>query len=190
MKLSGLLPIYIFIVLFSFSCSSSKDYLIESDYSYSGKFKKYKTYTFVKQADADKDPSIYNSIIEDAISYRMKLQGYKRSDSKPNLLVSYRIFFDDFEFMGYSQPNIEAWARTENEEEEYNPVEYDLKRGTLLVLLHDRKKRKVIWQGYAAGVFGNKEFDNDRYLKRAVRSVFDQYRFFAEGYMVNAKAPK
>ena len=166
------------------SCSSSKDYLIESDYSYHGKFRKYKTFTFVEQGNNSEDPAVFNPIIEDAIKYRMKLQGYKYTDKKPNLLVSYRMFFEDFGFMGYNQPDIEAWAKRENIDENYDPIEYELRKGTLLVLLHDRKKRRVIWQGYASGVFGNKEFNNERYLKRAVRSIYDQYRFFAEGYMV------
>ncbi len=172
------------VITFLASCNSSKDYLIESDYSYHGKFRKYKTFTFVDQGDNSENPEVFNPIIEDAIKYRMKLQGYKYTERKPNLLVSYRMFFEDFGFMGYNQPDIEAWAKRENIDEDYDPIEYELRKGTLLVLLHDRKKRRVIWQGYASGVFGNKDFNNDRYLKRAVRSIYDQYRFFAEGYMV------
>ncbi len=172
-------------VLLTFaSCSGTKDFLIESDYSYHGKFKKYKTYTFVDQAGSAEDSAIYNPIIEDAINYRMKLQGYEQTDDKPSLLVSYRMFFDDFEFLGYNQPQIDQWSKYEKEDEEYDPIEYELREGTLLILFHDRKKRRVIWQGYASGVFGNRNFNNDRYMKRAVRSIFDQYRFFAEGYLV------
>ncbi len=165
-------------------CSSSKDYLIESDYSYHGKFRKYKTFTFVDQTSSEENKAIYNPYIEDAIKYRMKLQGYKYTEKKPSLLISYRMFFDDFEFMGYNQPDIESWSKRGDDEEDYDPIEYGLREGTLLILLHDRKQRRVIWQGYAAGVFGNQDFDNERYLKRAVRSIFDQYRFFADGYMV------
>jgi hypothetical protein len=166
-------------------CSGSKDYVIESDYSYHGKFKKYSTFTFVDQRGSGDDSAIYNPIIEDAITYRMKLQGYKQTEEDPNLLVSYRIFFDDFQFMGYNQPNIDQWVKRENIDEKYDPIDYKLRQGTLLILLHDRKKRRVIWQGYASGLFGNENFDNERYMKRAVRSIFDQYRFFADGYMVN-----
>jgi Domain of unknown function (DUF4136) len=173
------------LLLFAIACSSSKDYVIESDYSYHGKFKKYSTFTFVDQRGSGDDSAIYNPILEEAITYRLKLQGYKQTEDDPNLLVSYRIFFDDFDFVGYHQPEIENWSKRENLDEKYDPVEYDLRQGTLLILLHDRKKRRVIWQGYASGVFGNRNFDNERYLKRAVRSIFDQYRFFAEGYMVN-----
>jgi len=183
-QLRSLLPVGLLATLFLASCGGTKDYLIESDYSYSGKFKKYKTFTFVDQTGTDSDSAIFNPIIEEAITYRMKLQGYEYTDDKPNLLVSYRMFFDNFDFLGYNQPEIEHWTKTEKEDEEYNPVEYELREGTLLILFHDRRKRKVIWQGYASGVFGNKRFNNERYLKRAVRSIFDRYRFFAEGYMV------
>ena len=178
------LSLYILALFTLASCGGTKDYIIESDYSYSGKFKKYKTFTFVDQTGSDIDSAVFNPIIEEAITYRMKLQGYEYTDKKPNLLVSYRMFFDNFEFLGYNQPEIAHWSKTEKEDEEYSPVEYALREGTLLILFHDRRKRKVIWQGYASGVFGAKSFNNKRYLKRAVRSIFDQYRFFAEGYMV------
>ncbi|MEN7551413.1 DUF4136 domain-containing protein [Rapidithrix thailandica] len=185
MKLST--SLFALLALALASCMNYNEYLVESDYSYQGKFKNYRSYKFINQISAVPDSSIYNPIIEDAIAYRMKLQGYRMDDSKPNLLVSYKIFFNDLEFRGYNQPKIEYWVKTENDEEAYDPIEYDLKRGTLLILFFDRKREKVVWQGYASGVFGNKYFDNNRYLKRAVRSIFDQYQFLAEGFMVERK---
>jgi hypothetical protein len=109
------------------------------------------------------------------------------TDRNPNLIVSYKVFYDNFKFQGYNQPDIEEWADREDEEEEYDPVKYSLTEGTLLVLLWDNKREKAIWQGYASGLFGNPYANNDRYIKRAIRSIFDQYRFFAEGFMVDSR---
>ena len=161
--------------------------MVESDYSYQGRFKKYKSFNFLNYTNPDLDTSMHNSVVEDAIKSRLELQGYSMEERDPNLIVSYKIFFDDFEFQGYNQPDIEDWARTEKDDESYDPIKYDLRQGTLLILLWDNKREKAIWQGYASGLFGNPYTNNDRFLKRAVRSIFDRYRFFAEGFMVDSR---
>ena len=185
MKKIGILNVLLLITLTG--CFHFKEYTVESDYSYYGKFKNYRTYNFLNFTNPDNDSTMRNPVVEEAITSRMDLQGYKKSESAPNLIVSYKIFYDNFRFQGYNQPDIEEWAKTEDEEEEYDPIKYELTEGTLLILLWDNKREKAIWQGYASGLFGNPYTNNDRYLKRAVRSIFDQYRFFAEGFMVDSR---
>lgn len=178
----------VFIALFILTgCFNFKEYVVESDYSYYGKFKKYKTFNFLNFTNPDLDTTMYNPVIEDAIKSRLELQGYKITDDNPNIIVSYKIFYDSFKFQGYEQPDIEEWADKEDESEEYEPIKYELREGTLLVLLWDNQREKAIWQGYASGLFGNPYLNNDRFLKRAVRSIFDRYRFFAEGYIVDSR---
>jgi hypothetical protein len=186
MKNSGLA---LFAVIFLLSgCFNFKEYTVESDYSYYGKFKRYKTFNFLNYTNPKIDSTTSNPVIEDAIKSRLELQGYSLTDRKPNLIVSYKIFYDNFKFQGYNQPEIEEWAEREDEKEGYDPVKYNLTEGTLLVLLWDNKREKAIWQGYASGLFGNPySTNNDRYLKRAIRSIFDQYRFFAEDFAVKSR---
>ncbi len=178
----------LFVLVLTASCMSSKRYTVETDYSYYGKFKKYKTFDFVKDISPSSEENIQNKMIADEIKFRMELLGYKQTDRKPDLLVSYRIFFDDLRFTGYNQPSIEEWARSEDEEEEYDPIKYSLRQGTLLVLLFDGKQQRTVWQGYASGIFGNQLFNGERYLKRPVRQIFDKYRFLAEGFAYDNKA--
>ena len=66
-------------------------------------------------------------------------------------------------------------------------MKYNLRQGTLLVLMYDRERKKSIWQGYASGVFGDSFYSDKRYLQGAVRSIFDQYKVFAEGFVVEKK---
>ncbi|MGK7396837.1 MAG: DUF4136 domain-containing protein [Candidatus Cyclobacteriaceae bacterium M3_2C_046] len=184
MKKYGIFAILVFLLT---GCFNFRDYMVESDYSYYGKFKKYKTFNFLNYTNPDVDTTMHNLLIEESIKSRLELQGYRLTNEEPNLIVSYKIFFDDFKFQGYNQPDIELWSKNENEEEDYDPVKYELRQGTLLILLWDNKREKAIWQGYASGLFGNPYANNERYLKRAVRSIFDRYRFFAEGYMVESR---
>mgnify|MGYP002079134094 CR=1 FL=1 len=127
------------IALFLGSCMRN-EYLVESDYSYAGSFKEYKTF---------------------------------------DLLISFKMFYGDFNFHGYNQPDFESWLTYQNENERYDPVNYKMYEGTIIVILWDRKKRRVVWQGYATTMFGN-PYQNEKYIKWAVRSIFDQYKIFGE----------
>jgi len=129
------------------------------------------------------DKSMPNTVIQRAIKKRMELQGYRQKSSKPNLLVSYKIFFDSLNFRGYDQPDIEKWIKSQRVDQKYDPRNYDLRKGTLLIQFYDRKQERAIWQGYATGVYGNIYFDNERQLKVAVRSILDRYQFLAQDFL-------
>ncbi len=169
-------------------CLGYKEFPVESDYSYAGDFKKYKTFNFLDTRSSGPDSSMQNDVIEGAIRARMELQGYEYSEMDPRLLVSYKIFYDSLFFTGYEQPDIEMFLEyEENVDQEMDPVKYNLRQGTLLVLMYDRERKKSIWQGYASGVFSNQYFTDKRYLQGAVRSIFDQYKVFAQGFAVQKK---
>jgi len=173
------------IVLFVSGCFSYREYPVEYDYSYHGKFKKYHTYAFLENANPTIDSSFSSEIIEKVIKDRLAVQGYKYKNEKPNLLVSYKIYFDSLKFHGYDQPEIEDWVKYSKTSVDYNKHDYTLKKGTLLIQLYDRKQDRSIWQGYATGVYGNIYFNNERQLKIAVRSILDRYKFLAEDFMEN-----
>lgn len=162
--------------------------MVESDYSYYGRFKKYKTFNFFTEMNSSAISTAEDTLIRELIQQRLQLQGYQMDESKPNLMVAYKIFYDNFNFKGYNQPQIDQWAKTENEDETYDPVKYSLREGTLLILLYDNKRDKAIWQGYASGLFGDQyAVASRRHIRRAVRSIFDQYQFLAEGFAVENK---
>lgn len=177
-------------------CMNFYENRVESDYSYSGNFKKYKTFNFMGYKRNDSDSSHHMLVVENAVRARMQLQGYKYSENKPDLLVSHKIFYDDLLFKGYNQTDIDVWLtqgkvveeaideETGEQKKEYDPVRYNLTKGTLLVVLIDRKHNRAIWQGYASGLLGNKDFNNEAYLKRSVRTIFDKYKVFTEGYLL------
>ena len=179
-------PIALFsLLLIITGCFSYREYPVEYDYSYHGKFKKYHTYAFLQNAKPTFDSSMSNAIIEKVIKDRFAVQGYKFKAEKPNLLVSYKIYFDSLTFQGYDQPKIEDWVKYSRTSVDYDKHNYSLKKGTLLIQLYDRKQDRSIWQGYATGVYGNIYFNNERQLKIAVRSILDRYKFLAEDFMEN-----
>ncbi len=176
------MPIVIFTIMMM-SCFSSRDYIVESDYSYSGKFKKYKTYMFISMQNSGIDTHVIDDMLKNAINYRMSLLGYQEVRENPDLLVTYKLYFDDFEFKGFNQPELEVWIKNKRiiEDNIANHQLYRLKKGTLFIQLIDKKRYKTIWQGYNSGLLNTKSLDNGRYVKFTVRTIMEKYRIFAFG---------
>lgn len=165
-------------------CFNQNKFLVETDYSYQGNFKKYTSFNFVDATHLESDSNLNYSHIKEAIKYQMEIHGYKFSEKKPSLLIFYKVFDNNLTYQGYFQPELKEWIKGENEDEGYDPVKYKLTNGTLLIQFVDAKKHQSIWQGYASGL--NTLANSDKYMKNAVRSIFDKYRMFVEGYLVEA----
>ncbi len=183
------LTLTLIFLLIVFSSCMRREYVLEYDYDYRGNFKKYSSFNFMRNAKIDQDSAelAYKPLLEEAIKSRMEILGYKLSEDKPRLLVAYSIFYDNMKFRGYNQPELDRWVEKEVDEDKYDPIKLELKEGTVLVQLIDTKKNNTVWQGYASGVFGYSYANNERHIKRAVRSIFDQYRIMAEGFDINQK---
>tara|TARA_B100001250_G_C19666752_1_gene729598 strand:- start:44 stop:616 length:573 start_codon:yes stop_codon:yes gene_type:complete len=173
-------------------CVAERDFIVEYDYSYRGKFKQYNTFNFLNIGDTVNFNGLSDKLIRDEIERRMISQGYKLSN-KPSLYVAYKVFSNDMKFKGYEQMELESWdqffaTKAENErnleyikEAQYTTRDYELKEGTLLIDFIDRKSHGVIWQGYASGLFDDRTyFSKD--VKYAVRSILNQYRLLAASY--------
>jgi len=169
------------IILFT-SCLGYKELPVEYDYSYKGNFKKYRTFDIMRSTGSN-DSTTTNVVIEKSILSRMKFLGYKQTKNKPHLLVCFKMFPDSLIFNGYNQPEIEAWMVSQDDNLEYDPKKLDLKTGTLLIQLFDRRQNRSIWQGYSTSLYGNINFEDNRNLRNAVISILDKYRFWAEGFI-------
>ncbi|KAA3438615.1 DUF4136 domain-containing protein [Rufibacter hautae] len=160
-----------------------------SDYSYAGAFHKYRTFNFITHASEEDSTTLKNyEVLKKYIRERLEIQGYEYSDKKPDLLVSYYIYYNDLNMKGYEQEEFDIWL-VNNEEpnnkehEAYRPIKMYMSQGTLLVTLLDHKKQNAVWQGYTSGVLSDPSTENTAYLNRAVRTIFDQYRVFRKGYL-------
>ncbi|MCX2742257.1 DUF4136 domain-containing protein [Mangrovivirga sp. M17] len=187
-KSINLIAILFVATLFITSCSNYNEYVTDSDYSYKGVFKKYKTFAFVDMYSEHPIDTTLENMIRDEIFYRMNVRGYNYKDKNPNILVFYKLYEEDFKYTGYNQPELEYYVKYQPDDEEeiekndeaYDPIKIPLVRGTMLIQLMDRKKGATIWQGYASGLYAGTYTDNQKIVKNAVRSIFDRYRLFVE----------
>lgn len=173
-------------------CFALREARIESDYSYSGDFRRYRTYDFVSGEGLIADSSRLGLALREAISGRLRQQGYKPSPRRPDLLVNFKLFEGTTKFRGYQQEELETWIKrapveddnTPKEERHgYDPVRMLLTDGTLLVTLVDAHNQRAVWNGYASGVELPSGPTAEIVLRRSVRSIFDHYRVFTEGYL-------
>jgi len=198
----------VLMVLVVAGCQLQKDMIIDSDYSYNGRFKKYKTFDFFREVN-ESDSSRFNAKLEDALVNRLEAQGYKRKEKRPDLLIGYKIYYSDLKFKGYYQPELDIWVKNTGGEvidkidtleserelsreekrnirsENYEGYFNEMKNGMLLINFFDRKKEETVWQGYASGIF----YFDDRYgyndFKKPASRILDEFRVVAEGYILN-----
>ncbi|MDA0196121.1 MAG: DUF4136 domain-containing protein [Bacteroidetes bacterium] len=98
-------------IIFLSSCASYYDRIIESDYSYGGKFNRYDSFDFMINQDSGVEGE-QQQLVEKFIGQRLGNMGYSYTKKRPSLIVSYKIYYDDFYMNGYLQPNFAAWAET------------------------------------------------------------------------------
>ncbi|MET4106953.1 DUF4136 domain-containing protein [Hymenobacter sp. UYP22] len=179
------------------SCLMAREARVESDYSYAGQFRRYRTYEFISGDGINSDTSRLGSTVRDAIRNRLKIQGYRTARRRPDLLVNFRLFEGDMRFRGYAQEDFSRWVKAGYSEDEetpkedrkgYQPVRLLLQEGTLLVTLIDNRTNRAVWNGYASGVSVPTGPQGDIVLRRSVRSIFDQYHIFTEGYLSGQNA--
>lgn len=171
------------------ACVGYKELPVEYDYSYKSQFKKYRTFEIMKPGNRA-DELMTNEVIENSIVSRMKFLGYRQTNHKPHLLISFRMYPDSLRFNGYIQPEIEEWIKSQDESLNYDQKKFDLKTGTLLIQFFDRRQNRSVWQGYATSVYGSIDYHNNRQLRNAVISILDKYRFWAEGFIEETTSSK
>lgn len=178
-------PLLLLILLTS--CLGYKELPVEYDYSYRGNFKKYRTFEIMRPIGVE-DTTMVNDIVEKSIISRMKFLGYKQTETRPHLIIGFKMYTDSLRFNGYDQPDIEDWIKNQSEDLSYDQHKLDLKTGTLLIQFFDRRQNRSIWQGYATTLYGSINFNNERHLRNAVISILDKYRFMAEGFSEGSTA--
>jgi hypothetical protein len=159
------------------SCNSIK-LMVDNDYSYETDFTKYKTYNFL---NCEIDTSFVCSEIQDAIRRQMKARGYKVVSDAPGLLVSYSIIRDRVDYKGYFQPSLDRWVNHFDGDDTYKTQNFHFGGGMILVSLLDADSSRLIWRGYASGVFNKQVNKPINYYRSVVRNIFDQYPLFAAG---------
>jgi hypothetical protein len=96
-------------------------------------------------------------------------------------LVSYSIIRDRVDYKGYFQPSLDRWVNHFDGDDTYKTQNFHFGGGMILVSLLDAESSRLIWRGYASGVFNKQVNKPINYYRSVVRNIFDQYPLFAAG---------
>ena len=170
-------------------CFSSKDYVTDYDYNYQASFKKYKTFAFV--VPTEKDTSMITPVLSATTGARLGSQGFREQETKPDLLVSYKIFMDSIRYRGYVQPEFDYYLqrvsnvpekedgeldKEQEKDETYNHVRYSQNQGMLVIYVIDSKRGNTIWQGYTAANFNSSDPNFQSDITRAAYRVMNEFK--------------
>ncbi|WP_426060707.1 DUF4136 domain-containing protein [Hymenobacter sp. B1770] len=177
---------------------TTREARVDSDYSYRGNFRQYRTYDFVSGTGLTSDTSRLGQSVREAIQQRLQVQGYRLARRRPDMLVNFRVYEGDMRFHGFVQEDLSQWIKRNIEENDdtpkefrqgYQPVRLLLAEGTLLLTLIDVKSNRAVWNGYASGVSVPEGPMGEVVLRRSVRSILDRYRVFTQEF-ANGKLPQ
>ncbi|RZK30576.1 MAG: DUF4136 domain-containing protein, partial [Hymenobacter sp.] len=104
-------------------CLTSREARVESNYSYRGRFRHYRTYGFLGGEGMIADSTRLSQSLREAIKQRLRLQGYRLARRNPDLMVSVRVFEGDMHFPGFIQEDLHSWVRYNDAEDEETPDE-------------------------------------------------------------------
>lgn len=185
---SAYLPLFL-VIFICVGCFSSKDYVTDYDYNYQASFKRYKTFAFVVPTEID--TSMISPVLSATIGARLGSQGFREQETKPDLLVSYKIFMDSIRYRGYVQPEFDYWLKRvgtvpetddgeldkeQEKDETYNQVRYTQNQGMLVIYVIDSKRGNTIWQGYTAANFNYDDPNFQSDITRAAYRVMNEFK--------------
>lgn len=189
MKFSALL------LLIILSCSSI-DHIVESDYSYSGNFKRYENFDIAKNLVFEGSDE-QAQLIESGITEILVNWGYEKTEIKPDLIISYNLYSKSFDMIGFDQPEFQHWISTSypkivfedsiqsfeknlNFDDSYEKRPTYMKEGTIHITFFDRRRKVVVWQGYSSGYFESDQFMSKYDFKSVITRVLYEYRLLAK----------
>lgn len=92
-------------------CLTSREARVESNYSYRGRFRHYRTYGFLGGEGLMADSTRLAASLREAIRQRLRLQGYRLAKRNPDIMVSVRVFEGDMKFPGFVQEDLHSWVK-------------------------------------------------------------------------------
>jgi len=109
-------------------------------------------------------------------------RGYKMDRQSPYLIVNFRVFDKATTIKGYTGYGTTYFGAEEVREPE-DAKTFEVKAGSIILNLIDKKSGQVVWRGLASGLTNANGFDRDKNkIKEAVNLMFNKYEYRADKY--------
>jgi len=139
--------------------------------------------------DSKLDPGFYflNELelkdrIRTSVADELEGRGYKMDRQSPYLIVNFRVFDKATTIKGYTGYGTTYFGAEEVREPE-DAKTFEVKAGSIILNLIDKKSGQVVWRGLASGLTNANGFDRDKNkIKEAVNLMFNKYEYRADKY--------
>lgn len=171
------------------SLVNAQQITVNTDEQPDADFSKYKTFYWTSQVDNELDPGLYflndlelKAEIRDAVKSEMEGRGYRLDETSPDMIINFRVFDKPVTLKGFDTYGQSYWGGTTvNGPDQIKS--YDVKAGTLLVSMLDKKDSRIVWQGFVSGLIDNDAFMKDEVkIQQAVHELFDRFGHSASDY--------
>ncbi len=184
-----ILSIFAAVFLLSACSRQANVVTVDADKKLNTDFSQYKSFTWASQVDSKLDPGFYflNDLelkdrIRNAVSYELEARGYAVNRQSPDLIVNFRVFDKATTIKGYTGYGTTYFGAEEVREPE-DAKTFEVKAGSIILNLIDKKSGQVVWRGLASGLTNANGFDrNENKVKEAVKLMFDKYEYRADKY--------
>lgn len=120
---------------------------------------------------------IVNQAIQSSIKEEMEARGYRMSDSRPDLLVAYRVLERQARMKGYIN-DVPTMVGSQEVRQPSDTTTHTLEPGTLLISLIDSKTHEVVWDGFASGLVRDNVFiTEENKIKEAVHLIMEEFKY-------------
>lgn len=154
---------------------------VQTDYDREADFSQYRTFYWSddfqsQNNDDNNEPLFYNTLVKkrlkQAIEKTLEGKGYTLSPDNPDLLVNAQVVVeqrsDNQNIYPYSPFYFGYYGG-------FNRATGSQKEGDVVIDLIDRKRKQLIWQGYAPGVLETNTKDRQEELNDAVTMILSEY---------------
>ncbi|WP_159102710.1 DUF4136 domain-containing protein [Flectobacillus major] len=115
------------------------------------------------------------SAILEEIDNQMKARGFRKSEQSPDIIIVFSLYENKLK--------IKDSRKLDEDLPEYSTRRVTLKGGTLMIQMIDENLNKSIWLGMASGFLKPKTTLEERQIKALTRSILDEYKTVAYGYL-------
>lgn len=138
-------------------------------------------YTYSYDVIIPSSDAMINSSITSSIEQELEGRGYRKDESNPDLIITYKVLEQKARFKGYNNDSPEIVQGKEVRQPQ-DTATYELLPGTLLINFIDVKTSKVVWNGFASGVSDKSITTSDEQkVKQAINLIFEKYKYRADG---------
>ena len=145
---------------------------VRFDYDHTANFTKYKTYSWLKQPDAPKDPLMKQRII-DAVNMQLMAKGLKLVDSSGDLALAVNVATNEKQTLNTFYDGMGPWSWGMGGVATTTVDTYT--EGTIVADLFDAQTRKVVWRAVATKEVSDKPEKASEQVEKAIDKMFKKF---------------